>query len=329
MKSEPIDGIEAAFGVLIVAYRRPSNVTKILEMSFKSGIRHFYIAIDAPRKRTELELLDHQEILNAISDFKSKNEVFILTRVVPENLGCAVSVLSACDWAFSYHENLIVLEDDCIPTETFFYFCQKQLPNLVLNPKSFLICGSQFAPSNIVMGHTLLSRFALTWGWATNRDKWNQFRSIFCESPVKATLRDLISLRPESCFWNAGRRRALSGISDVWDTVLVSYLISSHGNAILPPVNLVSNVGNDSIATHTRDDTRWTNFHAHELLNSNFSDPEKVPEVESWLSRKCFGIRFRHIISTKITLLLDLIHVKPRKFQRSLAFRLNKVETIA
>lgn len=44
-----------------------------------------------------------------------------------ENLGCKRAVSSAIDWFFSHVEEGIILEDDCVPDQSFFPFCQELL----------------------------------------------------------------------------------------------------------------------------------------------------------------------------------------------------------
>ena len=70
---------------------------------------------------------------------------------------------------------------------------------------------------------------------------------------------NISSLDYERIYWLEGARRAYQGYVDVWDTALVALINSGPFFTLLPPTNLISNIGNDSVATHTGEDTLWTN----------------------------------------------------------------------
>ena len=53
-----------------------------------------------------------------------------------KNLGCKKSVINAINWFFENEESGIILEEDCIPNESFFYFCAALLDKYKNNKKS-------------------------------------------------------------------------------------------------------------------------------------------------------------------------------------------------
>lgn len=308
--------------VLIVAFRRWENVAQILETCQESGISRIYVGLDAPPANDKEAQSDHEKIKRVIADHESTWGTKIRTRIPEQNQGCAVNLILSCDWAFADENYIAILEDDCIPSRGFFEFCCAQCGNLD-EENLWLVCGTQFAPQRITSNVSAISTYALTWGWATNRRKWNEIRKIFFEPSKNMILRELLSRTPEQSFWIAGEHRALRGFTDVWDTILVSQMRERGKFAILPPVNLISNVGNDEYSLHTASDSPWTCRSVSNEIRVSSQDPTLNSALEKWLVKHFFRIRRRHLFSTKMTLILDLAFRKSRRrFKRSLLARL-------
>jgi hypothetical protein len=110
--------------------------------------------------------------------------------------------------------------------------------------------------------------------------------------------------RAELRYWRAGARRALQGRVDVWDTALASFLIENNFQTILPPIPLVTNIGNDEFATHTKESSQFLNVKTGVLDNSG-SAVARVSEVDSWMKNNFYKIAIRHLLTTRITQLID------------------------
>ena len=312
-------------GALIIAYRRPENLQNILEQCVASGIKRIYITVDSPRSNTRQELSDVQKVKNVIHVFKSQvsPQIEVHSRAALRNLGCAVSVLSGCDWAFRREKELIVIEDDCIPSKPFFDFAKDQIGNIDLCQSLILVCGTQVAPNSLTGESGLLSRYPLTWGWGTNKATWKEIRKLFVDARLwKIALEDLFALTPETSYWRAAKRRALVGFTDVWDSVVVEFMQREHLLAILPPHNLILNNGNDSVATNVPSDSEWTNKSVASGFIPKKDNLLRRLDVEFWIRKYCYGISARHLFSTKLTFLLDILFIQRRKFRKPLNARL-------
>lgn len=312
-------------GVLLIAYRRAENVRKILTECLESGIKRIYITVDSPRSCDRDEIADVQNVKDVIHEVKSQAgiKVEIQSRFAARNLGCAVSVLSGCDWAFVYEQELIVIEDDCIPNKTFFDFYRMYSAEINPGGNVYLVCGTQLAPNDLIGDSGFLSKYPLTWGWGTNRESWRELRSIFFDTKISKVIReDLFATTPEKAYWRAAKRRALLGITDVWDSVVVEFMSKRNLVAILPPRNFVYNNGNDTVATNVPADSQWT----HNSITSDFQIEKnslvRRKDVEEWIRNECYRIKFRHLFTTKVTLFLDLFSKKRRKFDSPLRERL-------
>lgn len=311
LKSKQNSGL----ALLVIAYLRPQNLENILKVAVNSGVTNIYISVDAPRIPTlENVELSHQ-VLQIAKQYQanSKLGVSIYRRV--ENVGCTPSVLSSCDWIFTQESEVIVLEDDCIPTVEFFDFCRSSISQIQNNSDVWLSCGTQMAPSALIDGQWLLSKYPLTWGWSTTKTKWQEIREALLNQDIKLSEKNSPEITAhERTYWNAGSRRALEGISDAWDTPLVQRMLLNKKLAILPKNSLVSNVGNDSVATHTHGDSEGI-----ALKTGTFFIPDSQPMcnhlVEEWLRINFYRIKARHLFSTKVTFLMDRISNRRKKFK--------------
>jgi hypothetical protein len=307
--------------VLIIAYRRYQPLNRILDLCRENGVERIYVATDGPKTNSPDGAEDNLKIVDVVSNFTNHFEghVYLMNRKL--NLGCAPSVLSACDWVFENEKFAMILEDDCIPSSDFFNYSRKSLEVISNDKRVWLSCGTQFAPPFPDTDDWFLSKYPLTWGWATNRDNWNQI-SIALKNQKKLNGNHLPL--SEKIYWNAGARRAYNGWVDVWDTILAQQLLVMNRLVLLPKNSLVTNIGNDSVATHTFGPSKWIGVQTG-TFNSPISTPEYETKVDLFLKNKFFKIGKKHLFTTKFTLMKDFLF-RTRKPFAPLVLRWNFAE---
>lgn len=301
--------------ILIIAYRRADALAKILDICLQSGIENFFIHVDGPKDLLAAPAVE--EVAQVARNFAKNNELNVRLLIQRENFGCAVSLIKAVDSAFSHVEQLIVLEDDCIPSSDFWNFSDQAFEIMELDSSIALFCGPQFGPRNLLSGKWFLSSYPFHWGWGTSSVRWQEIREGI-SSPAALTNSSIIS-RSETRYWNAGCQRALRGITDVWDTLFVREMRRLDLKALVPPQNLIRNLGNDEIALHTSENSIWTNYKIGSYQIQNVK-PEINFNFDNWVRGEYFNISRRHLLSTRATFLRDKF--KRKKFQRSLLERL-------
>jgi GR25 family glycosyltransferase involved in LPS biosynthesis len=109
--------------ILFLVFNRLDTVKQVFEAIRQAKPPRFYIASDGPRydRIGEKEKVEQvrKYILNTI-DWEC--EVKTLFR--EQNFGCGRAVSSAITWFFEQEEQGIILEDDCLPTTSFFPYCE-------------------------------------------------------------------------------------------------------------------------------------------------------------------------------------------------------------
>jgi hypothetical protein len=116
----------------------------------------------------------------------------------------------------------------------------------------------------------------------------------------------------------------MKGFVDAWDTPLLYFMNRLHKKAILPPVNLITNLGDDSVAVHTKKMNPLLRlpFALYKSTNGAVTENEKL---NTWIRLNIYGIRFRHLITNQLTFFLD-ISFKSRKKMQPLATRFREAE---
>lgn len=270
---------------LIISYARGSNVLSLIQSLRDQGISTFYIAIDGPR---DISVRDVQaELLHEIEQLQNKDGLSINLWSRDRNLGIAVSVISALDWFFSHEEFGMVLEDDLIVSSDFTKFIVQNFKSRT--PGVSIISGNRFFPNPIV---AFESSYPATWGWATWRSEWNQMRDLITQRPK---IRLGLLLRSDYQFWLVGSLRVLMRYVDTWDIPVALYMLNNSKYSLLPPVNLISNIGFDNYASHTFEE----NFPLGIPLENYTSYEVSILESDRRLydrdlRRQVFNVRCRH-----------------------------------
>ena len=292
--------------VLIVVYRRFHNIPQIVKAAALAGIKQVYLAIDVPKESEQTsEYINNRTI--ALQECESLSKSFSLNLDVwvrESNLGCAISVITACNWFFSAENFGIVLEDDCLPSNDFFLFVNKH-SNLVFENNSIqFLCGTQHA---IVRSLTpdldyVISTYPFLWGWATTRDKWFRIETSFIEErPLKMPAN--VSIR-EKLYWKTGVRRARQRRVDVWDTIAVAHMVQRNFVSVSPLVNLINNKGLDEYATNHRKAKTSKSLSFELELNNSFED---IRYVDKEIRKYFFGINLYMPIRNLVRWVLDSI----------------------
>lgn len=259
--------------VLIVGYRRPDLVARVLARVAGAGPARLFLACDGPRidRPGEIDLV--METRQAM-DGGVTWECDVQRLYSASNQGCRAGVRAAIDWFFSHVEEGIILEDDCIPHPEFFPYCTELLERYRMNERVMHISGdgSVRYPGSSRSASYVFSREALVWGWATWRRAWRNYdapldRWAAIRSEPKMVSR-VFPYRPAAQHWAPilNRLRDL-GEPDTWDYQWSFSVLERSGLAIIPRTNLISNAGHRSDAMHTfRPDSPRANVRSESIL---------------------------------------------------------------
>ena len=309
--------IPAKLPVLIIAYSRPKGVHALVKTLLECGVKDIYIAIDGPRNLKDE--LNQSEIVEILQRYTSDSRITINKRKY--NLGVAGGVISAVDWFFSKVEMGLILEDDLVIGIDLVQFIQTSLERYKEDENVWMISGSQHFPNHMNPKLSVWCNYPMIWGWAGWAIKWKEMRRLLLEKkPI--TLKQLLDHR--YLFWAVGANRALSGKLDTWDIPLAFEFMHRKKLCLLPPVNLVSNIGADDVATHTKFISRSMNQKI-ERIDINYCYPEAIltqsmSKYNLILEQRIYKIELRHLFIPYYSFLLDVF--RHRRNRRSLPLKL-------
>lgn len=248
--------------VVLLIFNRPDLTARVFEAIAAQQPRRLLVVADGPRNEAERELCEQTRAVIQV-DWDCEVE----TNYADENMGCKMRVSSGLDWAFSRVEEAIILEDDCLPAPDFFIFCAEMLERYRNDKRVMHISGDNFVPLSDSSVDYGFSRYVHVWGWATWRRAWLHYDVTATRWPLeREKLLASCADKNEVRYWNAAFESVFRGELDTWDYQwgLACWLQS--GLAVVPRVNLVSNLGFRADATHTTNESGLANLPAHEFF---------------------------------------------------------------
>lgn len=235
--------------VLFLVFNRPETTARVFEKIRKAKTPKLFVAADGPRNTRAGEAEKCDEVRKIATAVDWSCEVKTLFR--DHNLGCRKAVSSAIDWFFENVEEGIILEDDCLPHQDFFRFCQELLEYYRDDERIMHVGGTNFLlGEKRGVASYYFSCYAHIWGWASWRRAWKHYDVDLEHLDEDILLENLKSKRAV--------RRWLEILTKVknyahgfntWDFQWNYALWVNHGLAVIPKSNLISNIGFDS-GTH-------------------------------------------------------------------------------
>lgn len=236
--------------VLFLVFNRPDTTQKVFDAIKKVKPKKLYVAADGPRENKEGEKEKCEEVRNIIKQVDWDCKVETLFR--EKNLGCRDAVSSAITWFFDNVEEGIILEDDCLPSTSFFRFCDELLERYRDDTRVWHIGGTNPLKEKVPNSY-YFSKYNRIWGWATWRRCWENYdkKIIFWPDVKKQDILLNVASKKEVISFTKKFDAAYYNKINTWDFqwALIKLL---NGLSVIPCVNLVSNIGFSDDATHTK-----------------------------------------------------------------------------
>lgn len=238
--------------VALLIFNRPQQTKAVFEAIRQAQPKTLLIVADGARSDRPHEAEQCAVAQAIVDDVDWDCEV--LKNISEVNLGCKHRVSSGLDWVFSQVEAAIILEDDCLPTPSFFPYCAALLDRYRDEPKIMHISGDNFQPCQRTRYSYYFSRYTHIWGWATWQRAWQNYDVAMTNWPEirnSGLLNSLCDDPLEAAYWARLFDQVAAGLIDTWDYQWLYHCWLNNGLAILPEVNLISNIGFGEGATHT------------------------------------------------------------------------------
>jgi GR25 family glycosyltransferase involved in LPS biosynthesis len=276
--------------VLFLIFNRPEYTYQVFDSIKLYKPNKLYIAADGPRLNNIDDILlceESRKILNLI-DWEC--EVKYLFREI--NLGCKLAVVSAINWFFNNEEDGIILEDDVVPNQDFYTFCEFTLNKYKNNEKILMVTGcNQISDINIKSSYFYSQIFTI-WGWATWKRAWQLYdidMKKWDDNQIKLNIKYMTH---KKYIWMNLKYTfdSLKKYSiNTWDIQWHFTCLINSGLCVTPSINLITNIG--VIGTHSNSISE-SHFLKADLFEeqNNYVIPETII-VNSLYDQNLFEIK--------------------------------------
>jgi hypothetical protein len=265
--------------VLVIFFNRPDTLEQVLLKLREIKPKKVFLAQDGARENNESDMqniIACREVVDSVIDWDCDVEKLYRDK----NLGCRHAVSQGIDWFFSNVEEGIILEDDCVPHDNFFTFTAKMLEQYRDDDRIGMVCGSNVTNQNcgVVDEDYYFSRMPLVWGWASWRRVWKNYDVTLSQWPKNKNIVNFLNDKILIKNWVSIFHRVYVGKIGTWDYQLNFMFWKNNFLTIVPKENLITNIGFDDRATHTKEQPEFLKQKGNpEVLNKdNYIGPDSI-----------------------------------------------------
>ena len=238
--------------VLLLFFTRSDTFRQVFDAVRAARPSRLLLYQDGPRG--EKDMAGIMACRQIVSDEAIDWECEVHRNYQEHNQGCDPSGFLSHQWAFSLYDKVIVLEDDVVPSESFFPFCKEMLDRYEHDERIAMVAG--FNTDEVTAGvpdDYFFTSVLSIWGWASWRRVARRWEGDY------AFMRDAYSMgRLKAVARQRGYRNTMlkmfadhsrSG-KQFFETIYWADLILNSGLTVMPVRNLVNNVGLTTDSTH-------------------------------------------------------------------------------
>lgn len=319
--------------VALIIFNRPDTTEMVLAEIGKVKPRQLFVIADGPRPERSDDKVKCNAARALIHRVDWDCEIF--KNYSEENLGCGHRPASGISWMFEHVESAIILEDDCVPDTSFFWYCDELLERYKNDYRIMQISGTNrkkdIKKENV--SYTF-SKFPIAFGgFATWRRAWHNYDF---EMKLWPKLRNTPWLAYHLA--NNNGAEAYKKIfdfaylnhrkGDFWDFQWIFALMVNNALSIFPHVNLHTNIGCREDGTHMTSSThKYANIHFHAikfpLVHPDFVIPDY--DTDSFVVEDLISNQKGEAVSLKESLAKTIRKILPQKYRKEIKGLLNLI----
>lgn len=240
--------------VLMLFFNRPETFRQVFEAVKEARPSRLFLYQDGAREGNGKDLRGVEACREIASDENINWECEVHRMYQTRNYGCDPSEYISQKWAFSIVDKCVVLEDDDVPSQSFFPFCKEMLDRYEHDSRVWMVSG--FNTDEVTPGvpydYFFTSAFSI-WGWASWRrviDTWDGDYAFMRDDFNRRQLAGLVRCRGyRSDFMKMCADHAAAG-KPFYESIFWASMLMNNGLAIMPTKNMVNNVGATTDSTH-------------------------------------------------------------------------------
>ncbi len=251
--------------VLLLIYRRPDTTRETFNAIRQAKPRRLYVSASGPASESDRAGCEEARAIIDEVDWSCE----VRRNFWQDNLGCRVNVARGISWALEHEDDMIILEDDCVATPSFFRFCAELLDRYREDERVMSVSGTNYLFGYPATSHSYFwSRSPNIWGWATWKRAWDFYDtdlSLWPQAKADGSLRAIFDQFRPRAYWRMVLDVVADGKLDAWDFVWFLSCWLRGGLSAQPTVNLVRNIGFGAGATHTKKENKLARMPVGEL----------------------------------------------------------------
>lgn len=294
---------------LLIIFNRSDTALQVINQLRLAAINKLYIYCDGAReeKAGEFKILKEvQQTLIANIDWPCT----LVTNFKEKNEGPRLAIGHAINWFFENEEEGIILEHDCVPSPSFFTYCETLLKHYRDDERIMHISGDNFQfGKTIGDGSYYFSKITHIWGFATWKRAWKYYdvdMKLYPEFKKENRINDIVFHKRSVKFWNEIFEKTYQKKLQTWDYQWNFAMWCQNGLSILPNKNLVSNVGFDKMALNTVNPNHklaaMKTFELIEMIHPKFIVAHVEPD-ESTIEEEIYPNKIKYLFNK----LIDII----------------------
>ncbi|CAN5363754.1 hemolytic protein HlpA [soil metagenome] len=245
--------------LLFLIFCRPDTTKLVFEAIRKVRPTKLYIAADGPREGRQHDVAKCEATRKIATDVDWPCEVHTLFR--EKNLGLGEGITTGISWFFNHETEGVILEDDCLPSPSFFPFCEAMLERYRYDTRIMEIGGNNMEGPGMrdeEYSYSFSNQMYI-WGWATWRRAW-QFHDFKMDHYPEINRKKYLDYSYDSIYERDFSKYVFSKMHEgddqtnrktIWDYQWQFASKINSGLAIVPGRNLIKNLGFGSEATNT------------------------------------------------------------------------------
>ena len=235
--------------VVLVTYNRPTHTAQVLSALKAAQVKNLFVYSDAPKRPEDVSLVAETRRLISAIDWTTPEVLFR-----GKNLGLGRSILGAVNQVLEVYEQVIVLEDDCVPGPQFFPYMEACLKRYASEPRVFGVSGYGMPLAESVRAgypHDVYFYPRIgSWGWGTWRRAWKlhdtSLASVFqCCNDLGIDMfqggTDIVTM---------ALTYLKGGLQDTWTLPWAFSALKNNAVFVYPTVSHVQNIGLDGTGVH-------------------------------------------------------------------------------
>lgn len=287
-----MEDFELNVPVVLLFFIRSDTFSKVFEAVRQAKPKKLYLFQDGARENKPDDLDKMMQCRKIVENIDWECEVH--KNYSTKNLGCDPAEHAAISWAFDNEERIIYIEDDDVPSQSFFRYCQELLERYENDKRIFMICGrNQLGETHYDNNSYFFSQVDSIWGWASWRDRWllTDYKHNFLNDPklVEKVVNTSATKYDGKSFIKKCEIHRKDSIDNnkvsSYESAIRAAIQLNDMLSIVPAVNLVKNIGITGDSVHTASSLksfpkRLRNIYLINCMEIEFplKHPDKVSE---------------------------------------------------